>query len=95
MFGFSLQKLIVLVGIIAAVWYGFKLISRLDAARKAEAEVADKRKPGRGRFRWRRGAAPARKEAEDMVQCPGCGTYVVARSGSASGRADCPNCGPG
>ena len=90
MFGFSLQKLIVLVGIIAAVWYGFKLVSRLDAARKAEAKVPDDRKTGWRPFSRRRGASPARKEAEDMVQCPACGAYVAPRSASACGRADCP-----
>ena len=90
MFGFSLQKLIVLVGIIAAVWYGFKLISRLDAARKAEAKVPDDRKRRWRPFGRRGRPAPARKEAEDMVQCPACSAYVAARSASRCGRADCP-----
>lgn len=90
MFGFSLQKLIVLAGIIAAVWYGFKLISRLDAARKAEAKVAGDRRPGKRPFGWRRRSAPARSDPEDMVPCPTCGAYVAVRNTSSCGRADCP-----
>ena len=31
---FSLNKVIVLILILVAVWYGFKLISRLDEARR-------------------------------------------------------------
>ena len=42
MFGFSLQKLIVLVGIVAAVWYGFKLLTRLQEARKTDAALRQK-----------------------------------------------------
>ncbi len=90
MFGFSLQKLIVLAGIIAAVWYGFKLVSRLDAARKAEARVSGDRNPKRGPFGRRRSRAPARNDAEDMVQCPTCGAYISAQNTAGCGRGDCP-----
>ena len=38
MFGFSLQKLLVLAAIVAAVWYGFQWLSRLDRQRKAERQ---------------------------------------------------------
>lgn len=31
---FSLQKILVLFAVLAAVWYGFKLVTRLDHARK-------------------------------------------------------------
>ena len=81
MFGFSLQKLIVLVAIVVAVWYGFKLVGRLQEARKADAALRQSaaKRPG-----------AARTEAEDMVQCPVCQAYVPARSTSSCGRADCP-----
>ncbi len=81
MFGFSLQKLIVLAGVVVAVWYGFKLITRLQQARDADAALRQSKakRPG-----------PARGEAEDMVQCPVCQAYVPARSASSCGRADCP-----
>ncbi|MBO6560216.1 MAG: hypothetical protein JJ959_06740 [Nisaea sp.] len=31
---FSLQKILVLFAVLAAIWYGFKLVTRLDQARK-------------------------------------------------------------
>ena len=39
MFGFSLGKLVVLAAIIAAVWYGFKFLHRLEARRAAQQKV--------------------------------------------------------
>ena len=87
MFGFSLQKIIVLVAIVAAVWYGFKFLSRLDASRKAEAKVRHAKAKTKGRGK---AAPPAADEPEDMVQCPVCGAYVAARASSSCGRDDCP-----
>ena len=89
MFGFSLQKLIVLVGIVAAVWYGFKLVTRLQEARKTDAALRQNtaKRPGAARGDSR---GDARSEAEDMVQCPVCQAYVSARGTSSCGRADCP-----
>lgn len=89
MFGFSLQKLIVLVGIVAAVWYGFKLFTRLQAAQKTDAALRQKsaKRPGAARSE---GRGEARDKAEDMVQCPVCQAYVPARSTSSCGRDDCP-----
>lgn len=40
---FSLSKILALVAILGAVWYGFKLIGRLDDARKRKAQ-----RPARG-----------------------------------------------
>ena len=89
MFGFSLQKLIVLVAVIAAVWYGFKLVSRLHDKREAEARLDRGRagRPGSGV-----GAGPERggAVAQDMVQCPVCEAYVQARGAGPCGRDDCP-----
>ncbi len=89
MFGFSLQKLMVLVAVIAAVWYGFKFIGRLQDAR----EVEPKLRAGGGRqpkARWRRAKQPAAPEAEDMVECPVCQAYVPARGASRCERPGCP-----
>jgi hypothetical protein len=36
----SLNKILMLIAILAAVWYGFKLIGRLDQARKRKAGTA-------------------------------------------------------
>ncbi len=98
MFGFSIQKLLVMAGIIAVVWYGFKLVGRLEQSRRAE----DKLKGGGksegfagGLKRWaarRRGrdGGASLGEPEDMVQCPVCAAYVPARGATSCGRADCP-----
>lgn len=89
MFGFSFQKLLVLAAIIAIVWYGFKLVSRLDEARKAEARLHGA--PPKSRWSPRRKArGPAEPKTQEMVQCPICEAYVPAGHPTACGRADCP-----
>lgn len=101
MFGFSIQKLLVLAAIVGAVWYAFKFIGRLDQSRKAEARVRDGGKAGKGnKPAWwpgrngggARGApdAPDAPDAEDMVQCPTCQAYVPARGAKACERPGCP-----
>ena len=66
MFGFSIQKLLILAAIIGAVWWGFKWIARLDQLRKAQ----DRSKAGKV------GGTP---RVEEMVECPGCKTYQVPK----------------
>ncbi len=85
MFGLpSIQKLIVLAAIVAAVWYGFKFLGRLQEQRKAEAKLHE----GKGAKPARKSAAPKDGgkggEVEDLVQCPSCGAYIQAGS-----RCDC------
>ena len=81
MFGFSFTKLLVLAAIIAAVWYGFKWVGRVEELRKEAL---------------RRAEAGAREQkmrstpSEDMVRCPSCGTYVAPRAARSCGRSDCP-----
>ncbi len=90
MFGIpSLQKLLVLAAVIAAVWYGFMFIGRLQDAREAEQKrhAGGTRQP---KARWRRAKQPAAPEAEDMVECPVCQAYVPARAASRCERPDCP-----
>lgn len=86
MFGFSLQKLLLLAAVIGAVWFGFKLVSRLQESRELEAGRRE-----RGQERRRKPESRATpSEAETMIQCPTCGTYVAARGAKSCGRADCP-----
>ena len=91
MFGFSLQKLLVLAAVIALVWYGFKFVGRLQDQRKADGGLGA-RAPRRSR---RRGGAPApeprAQDAEDMVACPVCQAYVQVRGAARCDRSDCPN----
>jgi uncharacterized protein len=99
MFGFSIQKLLVLAAVIGAVWYGFKFLSRLDQARKADG-AGGKGSGGKGSgglagaFRDLTGrggsGGEGAGEAEDMVECTVCGAFVAARGPVSCGRSDCP-----
>ncbi len=77
MFGFSLPKLLVIVAVIATVWYFFKLVGRRNqvgaAVKKSRRTTKEK----------------ARDEIEDLVQCAVCSTYVQPRSATCV-RGDCP-----
>ena len=96
MFGFSLSKLLVLAAVILAVWYGFKLVGRLDAARKTEAKLrrqaeSERKMPQSGGADRSSSSTSDASKAEEMVQCPACQTYVAAGSVRNCGRADCPH----
>jgi hypothetical protein len=81
MFGLpSLSKLLVLVAIISAIWFAFRLIGQLDrnrreAARKEKEQVRVNR--------------PRSSQVDDMVKCAVCGTFT-ARGGKSCGKAGCP-----
>jgi len=75
MFGFGIGKLLVLAIIVAAVWYGFKLIGRLDQQRKRKIAENEKK--------------PADSVGK-MEKCPVCGTYVLAKGAADCGREGCP-----
>ena len=87
MFGFSLQKLLLLAAVIGAVWYGFKLVSRMQQNRELEAR-REGGKPRRGRNAASGGGAG--DEPETMVPCPVCGVYVASGAAKSCGRRDCP-----
>jgi hypothetical protein len=80
MFGFSLQKLLFTIAVVVIVWYGFKLVGRIDKKRRAQLKGARKRRPAPS-------SAPG---AEDMVKCATCGTYIAANGTRSCGRSDCP-----
>ena len=85
MFGVSFFKLVFLVGAVAGVWYLFKMLASPSAPpAKTEAPA-----PGRAA----NATARNRLEAEDMVACKVCGTYVSAKNARSCGRADCPSRG--
>ena len=92
---FSIQKLLVLAGIIAAVWYGFRLVSRMQQARDAEAKAGAAKSGNlgdqlRGWMGGRKGGGEPGGATEDLVQCPKCGAYVAAQGTTSCGRGDCP-----
>ena len=72
---FSFNKILLLIAILVAVWYGFKLIGRLDRARKHKLRQA----VGRGR-RADPGCAPSRQsnpEPIDLVRGEDGKTFVA------------------
>jgi len=74
MFGFpSLSKLLVLAGVILIVWYGFKLASRLEQARKTK----------------NRRELKAEGDSMETVKCSVCGIFLAADSLSNCGREGC------
>lgn len=81
---FSLSKLLILVAIVVAVWYGFRLVTRLQKERDRLARE-------RGEELKRDGRKPAKRAsaAEDMSQCPACGVYVP-QDAPKCGRPGCP-----
>jgi len=85
MFGFpSLNKLLVLIVIVMAVWYGFKFIGELDRLRKQ----ALRQQRGQGKARGAR--AEGALQAEDMVKCRICGTYMPSTGATSCGKPNCP-----
>jgi uncharacterized protein len=78
MFGLSFNKLLLLVLVVIAVWYGYKYVTRVNQVRQAEA---------RKRAQGPRSAGSI--AAEDTTKCSSCGAYVTSGATSC-GRADCP-----
>lgn len=76
MLGFSLPKLIVLAAIIAAIWYGYKFIGRLQAAAKTKVPGDD--------------TDSVIPDAVDMVKCDTCGDFVAAKGSRSCGKEGCP-----
>jgi succinate dehydrogenase/fumarate reductase-like Fe-S protein len=85
MLGLSLGKLRFLAVIIAAVWYGFKYMNRVEAVRRSMREAMRKTAE-----RQRSQQRSRTLEAEDLVKCTACGAYVAACGATHCGRADCP-----
>lgn len=54
----SISKILALAAILGAIWFGFRLIGRLDAARK---QKVDRRDPGPA------GAGPAGEPADGVL----------------------------
>ena len=79
MFGLpSLSKLLVLVAIISAIWFAFRLIGQIDRNRR---EAARKEQ---GRVNRTQSG-----QVDDMVKCAVCGTFTT-RGGKSCGKAGCP-----
>ena len=73
---FSISKLVTLAAIIAVVWFGFRLIGRLDAARKAKVKEAG-RQERTGQDRSGREGTHGRDDVVDLVRDERTGEYVT------------------
>jgi hypothetical protein len=88
MFGGAIGKLIVLVVVIYVTWKAFGAIVRLGASQRREVPRG---KPG-ATTAARTGGTPS-IEAEDLVKCPVCSSYVSTANPRSCGRSDCPQHG--
>jgi uncharacterized protein len=79
----SFPKLVVLVAVVAIVWFGFRWLERVERARRRAAERSQ------ARLGRERQSPIGRGETQEMKACPVCGTYVAATARACS-RADCP-----
>lgn len=92
MFGFSIGKLLVLIAIVAAVWYGFKYIGRLERMQRGERKTGERsfgeriRKAARGKGDSTGGPG----HIEETEQCPVCKAYVSVEGVENCGRPGCP-----
>ena len=70
MFGLpSLSKLLVLVAIISAIWFGLRLLGQIDRNRRDAAR----------REKQSGDASPKQsRQVADMVKCKVCGTFTAA-----------------
>lgn len=92
MFGLSLSKLIVLVAVVAAVWYGFKYISRLQRVEEGRRRTGERSMGERLRkaMRQKTGKPGEPEHVEDTEKCPVCSAYVSVEGVSNCGRPGCP-----
>jgi hypothetical protein len=88
MFGFSIQKLLFTGLAIAVVIYGFRWYT---AMQQRNVENAKRRNSQKGSSAKSSQANPATvDDAELMIECKTCGTYVSASDTRSCGRDDCP-----
>lgn len=77
---FGVSKILVLIVIIAAVWYGFKFFTRRN-------QIGGQRK----QTEFDSGSKKTTNQpAQDMESCSICGTFVPNASAKNCGRDSCP-----
>jgi ribosomal protein L32 len=69
MLGLSIGKLLVIIGVIVALWRGLKMITAFRDRIEAQERLRAQRDAERAR------AAPPARSTE-LFECPKCGTYV-------------------
>lgn len=86
MFGLSPNKLLFTALIIAAVWYGFKWINRMQESKKDKPDQS----PQHNEKSQAPGASAKDADYEELVACSKCGDFVVADKRSGCGKEGCP-----
>ncbi|MFV3128359.1 hypothetical protein [Niveispirillum sp. KHB5.9] len=82
-----MSKIITLVGILAIVWFAFRLLGKVQRQREeALRRHGGRRANPKGTTNGRK-AEPA-VDAQDMAKCPVCGVYTT----SDGGRCGTPGC---
>jgi uncharacterized protein len=75
-------KFLLLILLVAAVWYGWRYVNRKPTSKPPAAPRAEQ------------APEPAKNLAEDLKPCPVCGTYMAVSpgqpAGQTCGRPDCP-----
>ncbi len=77
----SFQKLLLLLTLIIATWYGFKRWGKSNRVQGGGQA---------GRTEDRSAARAPKLGVEPLTRCPVCGVYVGARTARPCGRTDCP-----
>lgn len=90
MLGISLGKLLVLIAILVAVWYGFKYIGRLQEIERGERPHGKRTMSERMRKATRGKGQKSDKVVEDTEQCPVCKTYVAVGAPHDCKKDKCP-----
>ena len=88
MFGFSVSKILFTIVAVAAIWYGFKFIQRVQDSNKDS--VSGRRRPGVDGGANRAPAGRDDDDVETMIECRVCGSFVAASGARSCGREDCP-----
>ena len=88
MFGFSPGKILLLLLVFLVVWYGWKFSRRVELVRRTlQQEMERQRNAAQA---GGRAGGGRNLQAEDLVKCRICGSYVAPQGTSPCGRADCP-----
>jgi hypothetical protein len=75
-------KFLLLIAMIAAVWYGWRYVNRKSLGRPSGESPPAPPPPA---------APPPKPVAEDLKPCSVCGAYVAAESAKSCGRPGCPH----
>jgi len=85
----SFPKIIVLVAVVAIIWFGFRWFERWERERRQAAERTQSRLGGGRPVQGAHGPIGGSGGAEEMKACAVCGTYVAATARACS-RPKCP-----